>query len=184
MTFGSFSGFSAAFPLLIKSLYGSFPGAPDPLAYAFMGPLIGSLLRVVVGPITDKWGGAILTHISGLGLLACAIGVTFFTQPTSLAMFPAFVMLMLGLFFFSGIGNASTFRQIPMIFEPRQAGGVIGWTAAVAAYGPFIFAMLIGTVITKWGSPNIFFYGAALFYLVNVIINWRFYLRKNCEKPC
>ena len=184
MTFGSFSGFSAAFPLLIKSLYGSFPGAPDPLAYAFMGPLIGSLLRVVVGPITDKWGGAILTHISGLGLMACAIGVTFFTQPTAMTMFPAFVMLMLGLFFFSGIGNASTFRQIPMIFEPRQAGGVIGWTAAVAAYGPFIFAMLIGTVITKWGSPNIFFYGAALFYLINVLINWHFYLRKNCEKPC
>jgi NNP family nitrate/nitrite transporter-like MFS transporter len=184
MTFGSFSGFSAAFPLLIKSLYGSFPGAPDPLAYAFMGPLIGSLLRVVVGPITDKWGGAILTHISGLGLLACAVGVTFFTQPTAMTMFPAFVMLMLGLFFFSGIGNASTFRQIPMIFEPRQAGGVIGWTAAVAAYGPFIFAMLIGTVITKLGSPNMFFYGAAVFYLINVFINWYFYLRKNCEKPC
>jgi NNP family nitrate/nitrite transporter-like MFS transporter len=52
--------------------------------------------------------------------------------------FPLFVGLMLGVFFFSGVGNASTFKQMPMIFEPRQAGGIIGWTAAMASFGPFI----------------------------------------------
>lgn len=184
MTFGSFSGFSATFPLLIKQVYGGLPGAPDPLAFAFYGPLIGSLLRVIAGPISDKFGGAIVTHISGIGLLVCTIAVTFFTAPTSMETFPYFVAGMLGLFFFAGVGNASTFKQIPMILPPRQAGGVIGWTGAVAAYGPFIFGMLFGASFSMTGSPNAFFYGAGVFYVINIAINWWFYTRKGCEAPC
>ncbi len=184
MTFGSFSGFSAAFPLLIKSVYGQFPGAPDPLKFAFLGPLVGSLVRVVMGPPSDRWGGAIITHISGIGLLIASVVVTQFTTPTSLEMFPYFVGAMLALFFFSGVGNASTFRQIPVIFEPRQAGGVLGWTAAIAAYGPFLFSTWIGAVITKTGNPNWFFYGASIFYAINILINWYYYQRKGAEKPC
>lgn len=184
MTFGSFSGFSATFPLLIKQVYGGLPGAPDPLAFAFLGPLVGSLLRVAAGPISDKFGGAIVTHISGVGLLVCTIAVTFFTAPTSVDSFPYFVGCMLGLFFFTGVGNASTFKQIPMILPPRQAGGVIGWTAAVAAYGPFIFGMLFGASFSMTGSPNAFFYGAGVFYVINIAINWWFYTRKGCEAPC
>lgn len=185
MTFGSFSGFAAAFPLMIKSLYTTkFPEAPDPLVYAFYGPLIGSAVRVLMGPPSDKWGGAIITQISGLGLLVCSLLITPYLAPESMADFPYFVGLMLALFFFSGIGNASTFRQIPVIFPPRQAGGVLGWTAAIAAYGPFLFSALIGAAIAKYGSPKAFFYGAAVFYVVNVAINWWFYKRRGCEKPC
>lgn len=184
MTFGSFSGFSAAFPLLIKNVYGKFDGAPEPLAFAFLGPLIGASIRVVFGPISDKFGGARVTMLSGVGLLVCAIGVTFFTRPDSLDQWPGFLMFMLGLFLFSGIGNASTFKQMPMIFPPRQAGGVIGWTAAIAAYGPFLFSVLFGAVIASTGSPTAFFYGATVFYAINLWINWWFYLRKGAEKPC
>ncbi len=184
MTFGSFSGFSAAFPLMIREIFGGVENAPDPLTYAFLGPLIGSAVRVMMGPLTDRYGGAVWTMISGIGLLVCSIGVTLYTQPASAKDFTPFLWMMLCIFFFSGIGNASTFRQIPMIFPPRQAGGVIGWTAAVAAYGPFIFSMLIGFVITAFGGPNLFFYGIAVFYLVNIMINWNFYLRRGAEKPC
>lgn len=184
MTFGSFSGFSAAFPLLIKTVYGGFPGAPDPLKYAFYGPLIGSLVRVLMGPPSDKWGGAIWTFVSGLGLLVCSVGVTFYLTPTSLAEFPYFVGFMLGLFFFAGIGNASTFRQIPIIFPPRQAGGVLGWTGAIAAYGPFIISSLIGVVIAKTGSPTAFFQGVAIFYVANIVLNWWFYGRGKAEIRC
>lgn len=187
MTFGSFSGFSAAFPLLIKILYGKFPGAPDPLTYAFLGPLVGSLARTCTGPISDKVGGAILTHVVGIGLILCA-GTMAFTgllTPTSLAQFPWFVALMLLIFLLTGVGNASTFRQYPIIFShsPRQGAGVIGWTAAVAAYGPFIFATLIGTVITRFGSPVPFFLGIGAYYLIATGINWWYYTRKGCEKP-
>ena len=187
MTFGSFSGFSAAFPLLIKTLYGNFPGAPDPLTYAFLGPLVGSLARVGSGPISDKVGGGILTHLSGIGLILC-VGVMAFTgllNPTSLSQFPYFVALMLLIFLLTGVGNASTFRQFPIIFShsPRQGAGVIGWTAAVAAYGPFLFATLIGTVITRFGSPVPFFVGIGVYYIFATAINWWYYTRKGCEKP-
>lgn len=186
MTFGSFSGFSAAFPLLIMSTFGNFPNAPDPLKYAYLGPLVGSAIRVIGGPLSDKWGGGVLTQISGIGLLVCALAITPYVDPSSMAQFPYFVALMLGLFFFAGLGNASTFRQIPIIFShsSRQGAGVLGWTAAVAAYGPFVFSILIGATITSLGSPKIFFYGAAVFYAINLAINWWFYLRRGAERPC
>jgi NNP family nitrate/nitrite transporter-like MFS transporter len=184
MTFGSFAGFSAAFPLLIREVYGSFENAPDPLTFAFLGPLVGSAVRVAAGPVSDRFGGARVTQISGIGMVASTIGVLFFLQPDSLDQFPWFVGFMLGIFFFAGMGNASTFKQIPMIFPPRQAGGVIGWTAAIAAYGPFVFSALIGTTIAASGNPAAFFIGAAVFYACNVVVNWWFYARKGAEKPC
>ncbi len=187
MTFGSFSGLAAAFPLMIKALYGSFPGAPDPLKYAFLGPLVGSLARIIFGPFADKWGGAILTHITGIVLIVSTLamaGMGLLT-PTSLTQFPAFVAIMLILFFATGVGNAATFRQFPIIFasSPRQSAGVIGWTAAIAAYGPFIYSTLIGSAISQTGSPLIFFYGTAGFYVIATAINWWYYTRKGCEKP-
>lgn len=184
MTFGSFSGYAAVFPLLIKETYSKFPGGPDPLAYAFLGPLLGALLRVLAGPVADRLGGARVTLVSGIGLLACAIGATFFMNPTGLESWGGFLWCMLGLFFFSGIGNASTFKQMPMIFPPRQAGGVIGWTSAIAAYGPFVFSVLIGATIARTGSATNFFFGAAVFYAVNIAINWWYYTRRGAEKPC
>jgi len=187
MTFGSFSGLSASFPLLIKTVYGTFPNAPDPLAYAFLGPLVGSLARVAAGPLTDRVGGGIITHISGIILIAgtvllIAAGLL---TPESPDQFLLFVAVMLVLFLFSGIGNASTFRQFPVIFShsARQGAGVIGWTAAVAAYGPFIFSTLIGTSITGKGSAVPFFAGLAVFYAIATAVNWWFYTRKGCEKP-
>ncbi|WP_018467782.1 MFS transporter [Calidithermus timidus] len=183
-TFGSFSGLSAVFPLLIRQLYGRFEGAPDPLTYAFLGPLVGSLLRVAFGPVADRVGGAVLTQISTLGLLGSALALGFFVTPNSLAEFPLFVGLMLSLFFFAGIGNASTFKQIPMIFPPRKAGGVIGWTAAVAAYGPFLFSVMIAWVLARAGSPAPFLFGLSAFYALCAGFNWHFYARKGAEKPC
>ena len=187
MTFGTFAGLSAAFPLLIKTLYGGFEGAPDPLVYAFYGPLIGSASRVLFGFVADKTGGAILTTITGIGL---AIGVLLLitmglVAPTGMEQFPMFVTVILALFFFTGIGNAATFRQFPIIFghNPRQAAGVIGWTAAIAAYGPFIFATIIGAVISATGNSKAFFIGLLVFILLATSINWYYYNRKGCEKP-
>lgn len=194
MTFGSFSGFSAAFPMLIKSLYGGFGAdSPKPLAYAFLGPLVGSMVRVIFGFVADKTGGAILTQFAGLGMIGICVvmGITGVLSPTSLDSFPLFVALMLGLFFFSGMGNASTFRQYPLIFahNPRQGAQVLGWTGAVAAYGPFLFSSAIGETLAwtakdgraKTALP--FFIAAALFYVLAVAVNWYYYTRKGCAKP-
>jgi len=187
MTFGAFSGLSAAFPLLIKTVYGHFPDAPDPLKYAFLGPLIGSVMRVAAGPLTDKWGGAIFTQLCGLGLIIGAAVLAFggLLTPASLDQFPLFVWVMLGMFFCTGIGNAATFRQYPVIFShsPRQAAGVIGFTAAIAAYGPFVFSTLIGWSKTSTGSAKPFFIGLMIYCLLATAINWWFYTRQGAEKP-
>lgn len=187
MTFGTFSGLSAAFPLMMKSLYGGFPNAPDPLKFAFYGPLIGSASRVLFGFISDRTGGGVLTTITGLGLtVGCIMMATMgLVAPTSMDTFPMFVGVMLGMFFFAGIGNAATFRQYPIVFQhnPRQAAGVIGWTAAVAAYGPFIFSIIIGAVIGATSNANAFFWGLLIFVLIATWINWYYYHRKKCERP-
>ncbi len=184
MTFGTFSGLAAAFPLLIQNSYGGFPDAPDPLTFAFLGPLVGSLFRIVGGPLSDRLGGARVTQIAGLGLVVSAASVTWFVAPTSIESFPWFVTSMLAVFFFAGIGNASTFKQIPMLFEKRQAGGVIGWTAAIAAYGPFVLAGILGSVIGATGSAVAFFWGLAVFFALNTALNWWFYARRSAPFPC
>lgn len=187
MTFGGFAGLAAAFPMMIKALYGNFPNAPDPLAYAFYGPLIGSASRVVFGFVADKIGGAILTTITGLGLIVGGIMLVTMglVAPTSMDQFPMFVGVMLGLFLLTGIGNAGTFRQYPIIFgsNQRQAAGVLGFTGAIAAFGPFIFNKSIGSNISASGNANVFFYCLVGFAVLATFINWYYYQCKGCERP-
>jgi len=57
-------------------------------------------------------------------------------------------------------------------------------SACVAAYGPFVFSVLIGTVIGLAGDPIPFFLGAAAFYAFNIGVNWWFYARRGAERPC
>jgi NNP family nitrate/nitrite transporter-like MFS transporter len=108
-----------------------------------------------------------------------------YLTPTSVDQFDGFLYLMLFLFFITGMGNAATFRQYPIIFghNPRQAAGVIGWTAAIAAFGPFIFAVSVSAVLTATGNANGFFYAIAAFFVIATIINWWYYNRKGCERP-
>ncbi|MBI4897566.1 MAG: NarK/NasA family nitrate transporter [Actinobacteria bacterium] len=177
MTFGTFSGLAAAFPVLIKNQFDAY--GYDPLKYAFIGPLVGSLMRVVAGPIADKFGGAKVTTVSGIGAAIFAFMVSFYVQPDSAADFTPFVLMMVGVFAFAGIGNASTFKQIPMLFDKIKSAGVIGWTAAIAAYGPFLFSVLIAAL-----TPKTFFYVLTVFCAANVVLNWWYFARKNAPNPC
>ena len=187
MTFGTFAGMAAAFPLLIKTLYGNFPDAPDPLKYAFYGPLIGSAVRVIFGKVADKTGGAILTHITGIAIFICIVLLILSGSltPTSMDQFPMFVTLVMIIFFFTGVGNAATFRQFPIIFSnsPRKAAGVIGWTAAIAAFGPFVFNILIGQSISLTGNSISFFVLIAIICFWATWVNWNSYTKKGCENP-
>ncbi|MBI2518893.1 MAG: NarK/NasA family nitrate transporter [Bdellovibrio sp.] len=191
MTFGSFAGFSAAFPLMIKTIYGNIPGmdaalAPDPLKYAFIGPLIGSSVRFLGGPLSDKWGGSIFTQISGVGMILGCLALIFggLLTPTSLDQFPLFVAVMLWIFLMAGIGNFATFRQYPIVFafSARRGAQSLGWTGAWAAYGPFIFSSLIGSSITKYGSSIPFFIGAMAFYAIGSWLNWWYYTKPGAER--
>jgi MFS transporter, NNP family, nitrate/nitrite transporter len=179
MTFGTFSGLSAQFALLIRDAYGAFEGAPDPVKFAFLGPLVGSAARILTGPIADRVGGGILSVVSGLGIAGSVLLASVNLAPNSVDQFTPFLWAMMGVFFFAGVGNASTFKQMPMIFQPRQAGGVIGWTAAIAAFGPFLFGISLATLSAVW-----FFYGVAAFAVVGAAIAWWYYARPGAEKRC
>ncbi|WP_196138589.1 MFS transporter [Aliikangiella sp. G2MR2-5] len=199
MTFGSFIGFAAAFGLSIKVIFGfqhimvdgvmnhdtANPNGPSALMYAWMGPFIGALIRPVGGWISDKVGGALVTQICAVTMVGSAIGVAYYMQAayasaTPEEFFIPFLLLFLVLFAATGIGNGSTFRTISMVFNKEQAGPVLGWTSAVAAYGAFIIPKVLGEQI-KATTPENALYGFAIFYAVCIVINWWFYLRKGAE---
>lgn len=178
MTFGAFSGFAAQLGLLIKNEYGTFADAPDPLKFAFLGPLLGSATRAAWGPLCDRHGGAVWTFVAGVGMTAGTIATIFFLDPRDASQFGWFLAGMLCIFFFAGIGNASTFKQMRMVFPKRQAGGVIGFTSSVAAFGPF----LVGMGLSAFG-PTPFFIGAALFFAGCTALTWAQYARPGAPRP-
>ena len=203
MTFGTFSGLSGQFGLLLKNLFGAGNAAivqtlsdgsthllvtgyavPDPLKYAFIGPLVGAGARVVFSPLTDRMGGAVWTLISGVGILGGILyTIPALTPEPQLGAvvlqgeFTRFLWGMVAIFFFTGIGNASTFKQMPMIFERRQAGGVIGWTSAIAAYGPFFFGV---GLVTLGAVP--FYWIGAVYAVACIAITWQRYARPSAPR--
>ena len=178
MTFGAFSGFAAQLGLLIKNEYGTFADAPDPLKFAFLGPLLGSATRAAWGPLCDRFGGAVWTFVAGVGMTVGTVATIFFLDPKDASQFGWFLGGMLCIFFFAGIGNASTFKQMRMVFPGRQAGGVIGFTSSIAAFGPF----LVGMGLSAFG-PRPFFVGAALFFAGCTALTWAQYARPGAPRP-
>jgi NNP family nitrate/nitrite transporter-like MFS transporter len=198
VTFGSFIGFSMALPLSMKVIFGvshvpdangimqhtlSNPNAPSVLSYAWIGPFVGAAVRPLGGWISDKVGGSIVTQIISAVMVLASVAVGYvmmqaYGSATPEEHFPLFLGLFMLLFFASGIGNGSTFRTIGVIFDRQQAGPVLGWTSAIAAYGAFVAPIVIGDQI-KAGTPQFAMYGFALFYAVCLILNWWFYLRAN-----
>ena len=197
MTFGSFIGYAACFALAIKVIFGyqhimvdgimthdlANPNGPSALMFAWTGPFIGALIRPVGGMIADKMGGAKVTQIISAIMVVSAIGVAYFMKQayasaTPEEFFVPFLALFLILFAATGIGNGSTFRTVAMVFNKEQAGPVLGWTSAIAAYGAFIIPKVLGEQI-KLTTPEYALYGFAVFYIICMVINWWFYLRPN-----
>src|SRR5436853_1010239 len=118
-TFGSFIGYSAAFPLLIKT---QFPAIS--VGLAFLGPLVGSLSRPFGGLLAHKIGCAKVTFWNFIAMGAATLGVMYFVE---IREFSGFLTMFLMLFVTTGIGNGSTYRMIPAIFREekrREAKGL------------------------------------------------------------
>ena len=202
-TFGSFIGYAAGFPLLIKS---QFPGV-NPLAYAWLGPLLGALIRPFGGWLSDKLGGARVTFWNFVVMTLGVVGVLQFLPAADTGgNFAGFFLSFLVLFITAGIGNGSTFRMIPVIFldqatrgvDPRDAAALeratragntegaaaLGFTAAFAAYGGFFIPKSYGTSITLTGSVHAALYVFIAFYLLCLAVTHWYYSRKNAPLPC
>ncbi len=192
-TFGSFIGFSAAFPLLSRILYPEV----NALQYAFLGPLVGALARAAAGRASDRIGGGRITFwvfiAMALGVLGVLHAIGDARSPSS---FPVFFGSFLFLFAMTGVGNASTFQMIPAIMrqevarlEPqlspaervkeadREAAAIIGFTSAIAAYGAFFIPKSFGSAIALSGGAEPALYGFLAFYVSCVAVTWWFYTR-------
>ena len=199
MTFGSFIGYAATLALSIKVVFGYQhllvngvmthdvvnPNGPSALTYAWMGAFVGALIRPLGGMLADKMGGAKVTQYISAVMVISALGVAYFMKQAYASATPEeffwpFLILFVLLFAMTGIGNGSTFRTISQVFNKEQAGPVLGWTSAVAAYGAFIIPKVFGEQI-KATTPENALYGFAIFYIVCMVINWWVYLRKNVE---
>jgi len=203
MTFGSFIGYANAFPKLIDDVFGVIrvdangvpldqtilnPHAPISASYIWIGAGVGALIRPVGGWLADRFGGARVTQWDTWIMIGSTIGAGWFVSqasrsPTPEQYFVPFLLLFILLFATTGIGNGSTFRMIPIIFQKEQAGPVLGWTSAIAAYGAYFIPKIFGTQI-KNGTPEYALYGFAGYYASCLIVNWWFYARKNAECPC
>ncbi|MCB0396476.1 MAG: NarK/NasA family nitrate transporter [Flavobacteriales bacterium] len=185
MTFGSFIGYSAAFPKLCQDI---FPEANYRL-WVFLGPAIGALVRPVGGIISDRINsGSKVTMWSTILQIIGALAVAYFVIQARAADNPLeywwpFFGCFLLLFLATGIGNGSTFRSIPYIFSKEKAGPVLGWTSAVAAYGAFIIPIVFGQQI-KAGHPEYALYGFTIYYVICLILNWWYYDRGDSGIRC
>jgi MFS transporter, NNP family, nitrate/nitrite transporter len=192
-TFGSFIGYSAGFPLLARY---EFP-AVNSLQLVFLGPLIGALSRAATGWVSDKYGGGRVTLWVFLGMIAAVLGVIFFLGiKDAPGAFWGFFFCFMALFFFTGVGNASTFQMIPVIMRQeigrlmptlsieearrqsdREAAAIIAFTSAIGAYGGFFIPKAYGTSITMTGSPVGALWVFLAFYVVCVALTFYYYTR-------
>ena len=193
-TFGSFIGYAAGFPLLMKL---QFPDL-DMLHLAFLGPLVGALSRAATGWVSDKWGGGRVTFWTFLGMIVAVWGVLqFLPLGDSAGNFWGFFACFMALFFLTGVGNASTFQMIPVIMRKevarlnpdqdadaarkqaeREASSIIAFTSAIAAYGAFFIPKSYGTSIAMTGGPAAALWAFLIFYVLCALITFAVYTRK------
>jgi MFS transporter, NNP family, nitrate/nitrite transporter len=191
-TFGSFIGYSAAFPLLIKT---QFPAVT--IGIAFLGPLVGSIARPLGGLLADKIGGAIVTFWNFIAMGAATIGVLYFVEIKD---FTGFLAMFLILFVTTGVGNGSTFRMIPSIFREEklrlssglnesgralalktaglESAAALGFISAIGACGGFLIPTGFGKSIAITGGPQLALAIFFAFYVSCIALTWRYYLRK------
>lgn len=202
-TFGSFIGYSAGLPMLTKIL---FPDV-NPTQYAFLGPLVGALVRPAGGWMADKLGGANVTLWNFVVMVCAVFGVLHFMPGEGYSGdFMGFLAMFMLLFMTTGIGNGSTFRMIPVIFmterlcaakgqgedaltkakkdAAKEAAAVLGFSSAIAAYGAFFIPKSYGTAISLTGRPDAALYCFIAFYLTCIGITWWYYARKASSTPC
>ncbi len=189
-TFGSFIGYSFAFGQVLTNQFGR---TPLQAAYlTFIGPLLGSLIRPVGGWLADRYGGARITLYNYVAMAAATGLLVFAGMRKSLPLFvPVFVVL----FVLSGLGNGSTYKMIPGIFQAkavakglegeeaaaygrRLSGAAMGLIGAVGALGGVGINLAFRQSFLSYGSGTGAFVTFLAFYGACFVVTWAVYLRR------
>ncbi|MCU6668977.1 NarK family nitrate/nitrite MFS transporter [Enterobacteriaceae bacterium H4N4] len=199
-TFGSFIGFSAGFAMLSKT---QFPDVQI-LQFAFFGPFVGALARSTGGMISDRLGGTRVTLVNFV-VMAIFCALLFLTLPVNGVggNFSAFFAVFMVLFLTAGLGSASTFQMISMIFRKmtmervKAQGGdeqqamreaatdtaaALGFISAIGAIGGFFIPKAFGLSLELTGSPADAMKVFLVFYIACVFVTWLVYGRHSNKK--
>ncbi|MFF7206368.1 nitrate/nitrite transporter [Streptomyces sp. NPDC008141] len=194
-TFGSFIGYSFAFGLVLQTQFGRTPLQAASLT--FIGPLLGSLIRPVGGALADRFGGARITLGNFLAMAAATGVVVSASVQESL---PVFLVGFIALFVLTGLGNGSTYKMIPGIFQAkalakgmtgeaaaaygrRLSGASMGLIGAVGALGGLGINLAFRQSFQSAGTGTGAFVGFLLFYAVCSVVTWAVYLRRPAAAP-
>ncbi|KAF4409732.1 MULTISPECIES: NarK/NasA family nitrate transporter [Streptomyces] len=189
-TFGSFIGYSFAFGLVLQNQFDRTPLQAASLT--FVGPLLGSLIRPVGGRLADRVGGARITLWNFAGMAAATVVVVHASAERSL---PVFLAGFISLFVLSGLGNGSTYKMIPGIFQAqavsrglageeaaaygrRLSGAAMGLIGAVGALGGLAINLAFRQSFMTTGSGTPAFVSFLAAYAVCGTLTWAVYLRK------
>jgi MFS transporter, NNP family, nitrate/nitrite transporter len=194
-TFGSFIGFGFAFGQVLQVQFSHEFDTPVKAAYlTFLGPLLGSLARPVGGRLADRFGGARITLSTFLLMAAGAGTVLAASRANSL---PLFLTGFVALFVLSGIGNGSTYKMIPAVFQAkaraaiasgthpeqaeqdsrRRASALIGLAGAVGAFGGVLVNLAFRQSFLATGSGDAAYVAFLAVYVVCSAVTWAVYLR-------
>lgn len=184
-TFGSYIGFTAAFPLFAHT---QFPEV-DVLQYVFLGPLVGALARPLGGSLADRFGGGTVTcWCFALLALAVLAALGFLPGAQSAGHFWGLLIAFMVLFAATGLGSGSMFRIVPDLIEGerpeplprrsvREAGQVIGLVSAVGALGGFAVPMLLALALATSGGVRGALAMFVGFYLFCMVLTWWCHVR-------
>ncbi|MFE4716533.1 nitrate/nitrite transporter [Streptomyces sp. NPDC056728] len=189
-TFGSFIGYSFAFGLVLQTQFGRTP--LQAASITFIGPLLGSLIRPVGGRLADRFGGARITLWNFVGMAAATAVVVLASTQKSL---PLFTTAFIALFVLTGLGNGSTYKMIPGIFQAKAAarglageeaaaygrrlsGASMGLIGAVGALGGLGINLAFRQSFQTAGTGTAAFVGFLVFYAACFALTWAVYLRR------
>lgn len=206
---GSFLGFAFAFGqvLLHNFAAGGESHASASLhaaEVAFIGPLLGSLARIVGGKLSDRFGGGLVTLTVFTGAILAGsflVGVStqddlshgrggFVTIDTTIG----YIIGFMALFVFCGAAKGAVYKLIPSVFEARgralkvadaerrdwarvRSAGLIGFAGAFGALGGVGIDLALRQSYDTTGTETPAFWTFLACYVCAALLVWFRYVR-------
>lgn len=206
---GSFLGFAFAFGQVLAHNFTAAGESHSQAALhaaeiAFIGPLLGSMARIVGGKVSDRFGGGRVTltvFVAAIVAGALLVGVSLqadaagdrsadVTGPTMVGYIVGFIAL----FIFCGAAKGAVYKLIPSVFEERgralglgngerhhwarvRSGALIGFAGAFGALGGVGIDLTLRQSYDTEGTETPAFCIFLACYVVAALLVWARYVR-------